>query len=300
MFLNKGLKSSLKRKLSAVFLFFIASLICPSFYACAQELIETYISLEYAGIKEPDCEDSIPQAPAAVSDLKIAIADMPVVIINREVSIPLKVTNIGEAASVATEARLLVNGRVVEGKSVKPLNQGVSEILSFKWTPTEKEDCELVFDVDADNRIEECQEDNNFIYERVKVLAPEYDWFIKEDSLIINPFEPEVGEQVMIYFTIQNDGRTQERIAYDVFIDDERIARHAAVLKPDTTYTVGIAPEEKIIWKVTKGEHVIKVVLDPQKEFFNPVQIGVIQELVIACGVSASTEEFSDYSGNIE
>jgi len=219
----------------------------------------------------------------ALPDLKVEILHTPnEFVINNEASTAIKVTNVGQLASKVTDLRLLVNNKLVKKQRVKALKPGGTETIFFKWTPKERMTYSLVYEVDKADRIKEYYEDNNMLHKKVVALAPKYNWFIKKGSLILVPSEPKTGEEARIYFSIRNEGRGQENLLYHVFVDNKRITRAVADVKPDSTYTVGVAPQEKITWKATGGRHVIRVIIDPEKDFFESDRPGTSQELILS------------------
>ena len=199
-------------------------------------------------------------------DLKIEFEHMPEEIeIDKQASFWVSVKNVGNRTSPATKVQFLANNKVVQEKNTKSFEKGGEELLQFKWLPKEKRTYDLIFRVDTDNKIKENFEDNNQCHRKIEVSAPKYNWFIKPNSLMVSPSDPKPGEDARIYFTVENAGQSHEGILYYVLVDDKRIKRSVAWVKPNSRYTVGV--DKAVTWRVTGGAHKIKVILNPEKEF---------------------------------
>ena len=204
------------------------------------------------------------------------------IVINEKIPILVKAKNIGKLKSPATKIKLWANNELVGEKKIGALGQERSKTARFYWTPKERKTFNLVCMVDPGEKIEEYYEANNEVHEKVEVTAPKYNWFLEPGSIMVNPAEPKAGEEARIYFTIKNRGRSSDSIPYDVLVDGRSIMRSTTILKPDSSYIVGVKPHEEIVWKASGGEHAIKVVLDPGGQFSELDREGCAQELTIS------------------
>ncbi|MFC1645987.1 CARDB domain-containing protein [Candidatus Omnitrophota bacterium] len=218
---------------------------------------------------------------ASLPDLEFEIIRMPDdIAIDKEASVVTQAKNIGRLSSPATTMQLLLDGKVVQEKRVKSLAVGGSEIVNFKWIPKEEKRSDFVLKIDPENKIEEYYEDNNEFQQEIYILAPEYRWNVEE--LTINPSIPKTGDEARIYFTIKNNGRSQDSIPYHVLVDDKNIKIGYAAVRPNSSHAVGKTIHDKITWKASGGRHTIKVILDPQNTFSDLERVGTTQELVLS------------------
>ncbi|MBU2251483.1 MAG: hypothetical protein KKH25_04445, partial [Candidatus Omnitrophica bacterium] len=232
----------------------------------------------------------------SLPDLEVELLHMPdELVVNQEASLALKVKNTGKLASEPTELSLSANNKLIKQEKIKALPPGGSETVFFKWLPKEEITYDLICEVDSKNKVKEYYEDNNQLHRKVAVLAPKYKWFIKESSLMLNPPKPKAGEEARIYFTVNNEGRSQENLLYYVLIDDKRVARAALSVNPGSSYTVGVAPQETISWKATGGRHSIKVILDPERNFPELGQAGTSSELILSAEAPMSAVKGVDF-----
>ena len=123
------------------------------------------------------------------------------------IQISVNVTNIGDLSSNYTLS-LFVNDVIVENETVR-LAGGISSILEF----THSEFTEGNFTVRLGNLSD--------VF-RVKEFVPEVS-LIKLSSLVINPYEINLGESTTLKLNARNTGSTNESLPLRLFIDNKQV-----------------------------------------------------------------------------
>ena len=123
------------------------------------------------------------------------------------IQISVNVTNIGDLSDNYTLS-LFINDIIVENQTVR-LAGGISSILEF----TRSEFTEGNFTVRLGNLSD--------IF-RIKEFIPEVS-LIKLSSLIINPYEINLGESTTLKLTARNTGSTNESLPLRLFIDNKQV-----------------------------------------------------------------------------
>ena len=123
------------------------------------------------------------------------------------IQISVNVTNIGDLSSNYTLS-LFVNDVIVENETVR-LAGGISSILEF----THSEFTEGNFTVRLGNISD--------VF-RVKEFVPEVS-LIKLSSLVINPYEINLGESTTLKLNARNTGSTNESLPLRLFIDNKQV-----------------------------------------------------------------------------
>jgi len=216
-------------------------------------------------------------------NVEIQLKEVPAYLeIEKEVEIQVQVKNTGKGDVQPFKLQLLAKNKIISEQKTALIKPGEYEDFTFQWTPDEKGDIGLLCRVDPKAKLEDIDTVNNSDRKMVKVSAYKYGWSIKKGSLQISPANPKAGQIAEVYFTVLNNGQSEDTVQYAVFVNDIRIARSVISLRPESNKKIGLTRTDRISWKVTGGKHTVKVVLDPTESFLELKREGCVEELVIS------------------
>jgi subtilase family serine protease len=174
-----------------------------------------------------------------------------------ETSIIAQVENVGLDGASDVEVTATIDGSTIADATIDPLEEGAEETVTLgNWTAREGLH-DLTITVDADDRIDEADEENNTFTRRVGIGLD-----LALEALVFAPTDPTPGDEVPLQVTAVNNGTqrtSQTEVAFEA--DGREVARASVPdLEPgdSTTATAN--------WTASTADE-LSARIDPADEF---------------------------------
>lgn len=191
------------------------------------------------------------------------------------ITITVTVTNNGDTEAINVSVTFYVDNNLI-GSALIPSIPGIetkfillipgietgrsyTQDVSISWTPTESGRHTVKVKLTCEN--EKNITDNEMETDITILTKP--DLTITTDDIIFDNEEPTEGDEVVITYTIYNDGETDAKNILVQIIDV--VDGKEKILKNETIGMIkgGKSEDRTYTWTATKGKHTIKIVIDP-------------------------------------
>jgi hypothetical protein len=180
----------------------------------------------------------------------------------QQVLVMVEVTNLGNVTAHGVEVAFLRgDAQIGEIETIPHIGPGDVKTAFTSWLALEGVHT-IKVQLDPEDKIEEVDEDNNYMEEQVQVMPAGYyrpDFNLTQDNITIVPPQLKNKDIAEITVEVRNDGRVNATaVMVSILVDGEEIANGTIDLLPFNT-----SAQISFNWAAETGEHLIEVIIDP-------------------------------------